>query len=91
MADKATEHGNGTEFAGQADELGLAQERARETVDSLPDTLEVRSDAYSVMEDQVAPLRRPVMTAAIVAAAVVVVLVGVAILRRRSGGAGLPE
>lgn len=66
----------------QTDQMSLAEERAAQTSDSEPDTLEVRDDSMVILEGAVSRLRRPVLIAVAAAGAVVVVALGVSLLLR---------
>jgi predicted NBD/HSP70 family sugar kinase len=66
----------------EADEMSLAQSRARQTDDSVPDTLDVRSDAVAVLQDSMEPLRRPTQAALAALALSLVVIVGGGLLAR---------
>ena len=51
MASTSASAGDGhAAFLTKADEMSLAESVAAQTADSVPDTLEVRSDALSVMQ-----------------------------------------
>jgi hypothetical protein len=76
-------------FTGEADELSLAQEQARQSADAEPDTLEVRGDGLSILQDQLGPWQRPLRLAMIVLAIGAVAFIAGSALRRR--GAGSPS
>ncbi|MDO8308729.1 MAG: hypothetical protein Q7V58_10290 [Actinomycetota bacterium] len=75
-------------YATQDDEMSLSAERAAADSSSLPDTLEVRSDALGVMQASMGRVQRPVMVALGAVAVVVGTLVAVGLMRRRPGGTG---
>lgn len=90
MATKSTPATAGhASYATQDDEMSLSAEQAAADGSSLPDTLEVRSDALGVMHESMGRVRRPVMVALGVAAIVVGTLVAVGLMRKRPGGAGV--
>lgn len=74
-------------FAGEADELSLAQEQSRQTADAEPDTLEVRGDGLSILQDQLGPWQRPLRLALIVLAVGAVAFIAGSAMRRRAAGA----
>jgi hypothetical protein len=82
-------HGAGTPastgFLTEADEMSLAQSRASQTVDSEPDTLEVRDDSLTLLQEQIEPWRRPARVLLGVVAVGLVVLIGAGVLTRRGG------
>ncbi|MBK9739875.1 MAG: hypothetical protein IPO93_10230 [Actinobacteria bacterium] len=84
--------GNGhATFLTEDDEMSLAEAKTLQTEESVPDTLEVRSDAVAVMRDSMAPMRQPLMiAAAVVGVAVAVILVG-GILGRALRRGGTPS
>jgi hypothetical protein len=60
-----------------ADEIGLAESRSRQSEDSQPDTLEVRGDAWPLLEEELATLRRPaLLVAGAVTVGLLIVVVG---------------
>lgn len=72
------------------DEMSLADAVAAQTPDSVPDTLEVRSDAMSVMQDSTDSLRAPVRMIATAVGIVLLVIVGGTILNRVMRGRSAP-
>lgn len=75
------EHGP---FVTDKDEISLAESKERETADSVPDTLEVRSDAMSVMQASAPPLRKIALASlAVLALGIVIVVVSGAFSRGR--------
>ena len=74
-------------YLSHRDEMSLADERAAQDTESVPDTLEVRSDSVAVLDGVVGRLRRPALVAAGIALAAAVVAVGLArVLRGPSAG-----
>lgn len=73
-------------YATQDDQMSLSAERAATDGSSVPDTLEVRSDALGVMQASVGRVRRPAKVALGAVAIVVGTLVAVGLMRRRPGG-----
>jgi hypothetical protein len=69
-------------FATADDELGLAQERAKDTDGLLPDTLEVRSDSLEILQGSMERIRLPMLIAGAVGGAIVLVLVAAALVGR---------
>jgi hypothetical protein len=61
------------------DEMGLAEAQAQQTDGSIPDTLEVRSDALVIMQDSLESMRPPALLARVVGGAVALVIVGAAL------------
>jgi hypothetical protein len=74
MADQQPNESARSAFTTEADEISLADAQAQQTDESEPDTLDVRSDSLTIMDEQLAPWRRPIRVA------LVVVAVGVAAL-----------
>ena len=76
------EHGP---FVTDEDEISLAESLERETPESVPDTLEVRSDAMSVMQASATPLRKIALASiAALAVGIVVIVLTSAISRGRA-------
>mgnify|MGYP003588611140 FL=1 len=87
MASTSASAGDGhAAFLTKADEMSLAESVAAQTADSVPDTLEVRSDALSVMQDSTDSMRGPARKAAMAAGIALLVIVGGAILSRAMRG-----
>lgn len=63
-------------FLNESDDLSLAGERARQTSDSQPDTLEVRQDSVAILDGTLQRLRRPLIVG-LAAAGVTVVIAAV--------------
>ena len=75
-------------FLTAQDEMSLNESLQDQTSESAPDTLEVRTDSLSVLQDSLGSLRRPLVVAAAALGLVVVALaVGGALVRTRRGGA----
>ena len=72
------------------DEMGLAEAKAAQNFDSVPDTLEVHSDSVAVMQDSVRGMRRPALLAAAAVGAVIVGIVVLGILGRAGRGETQP-
>jgi hypothetical protein len=73
-------------FASDADEVSLADSLLSQGPDSVPDTLEVRNDSLSVMQNSMEGFRRPVIIAVAVVGAAVALLVGAGLLRKLGQG-----
>lgn len=73
-------------FASDADEMSLTDSLWAQGPDSVPDTLEVRSDSMAVMQNSMANFRKPVVIAVAVVGAAVALLVGAGFLRRLGQG-----
>ena len=73
-------------FASGADEMSLADSLWSQEPDSVPDTLEVRSDSMAIMQNSMANFRRPVVIAVAVVGAAVALLVGAGFLRKLGQG-----
>lgn len=73
-------------FVSDADEMSLTDSLWSQGPDSVPDTLEVRSDSIAVMQNSMAGFRRPVVIAVAVAGVAVALLVGAGLLRRLGQG-----
>ena len=69
-------------FVSDADEMSLADALSSQGPESVPDTLEVRSDSLEVMQNSMEGLRRPVVIAVAAAAAGVALLVAAGFFRR---------
>ena len=69
-------------FLSQADEMSLGQSRARQSEASSPDTLEVRGDSWSLLQEELGPLRHPAMLELAALAVGLVVIVGGGLLSR---------
>jgi hypothetical protein len=69
-------------FLTDADEMSLAQSQARQTDSSQPDTLEVRGDSWSLLQEELGPLRRPAQLALGALAVGLLVIVGGGLLSR---------
>jgi len=69
-------------FASGADEVSLAESLWSQGPDSVPDSLEVRSDSIEVMQNSMEDFRRPVVIAVAAAAAGVALLVVAGFIRR---------
>ena len=69
-------------FLTAEDEIGLAVSQALQTDDSVPDDLEVRSDASAVLQSSMEPLRRPALIVAGVVGLVLVVIIGGGLIGR---------
>ena len=65
MTAPETPTGERASFLTDEDEMSLATSRSMQTDESVPDTLDVRSDAVAVMQSSVAPLRQPAVRIAI--------------------------
>ena len=65
-----------------ADEMSLTEARAQQTDASQPDTLEVRGDSWSLMQEELGPFRRPVQLAVAALAVGLLVIVGGGLLSR---------
>jgi hypothetical protein len=72
-------------FTGQDDEMGLAEAQAQQTDGSIPDTLEVRSDALVIMQDSLESMRPSALLAGAVGSVVALVIVGAALIGRIRG------
>ena len=82
-----TEAQNGNEasrraFASEADEASLAESMAQVTEGSEPDSLDVRSDSLTILDEQLAPWRRPIRIALVVVAVGVAALIAGRLLSR---------
>lgn len=77
-------------FLTKADEMSLADSVAAQTADSVPDTLDVRSDAMSVMQDSTDSMRGPARKAAMAAGIALLVIVAGSILSRAMRGRSAP-
>ena len=73
-------------FASAADEMSLADSLWSQGADSVPDTLEVRSDSLEVMQNSMVSFRRPVIIAVTVVGAALALLVGAGFLRKLGQG-----
>ena len=71
-----------TGFLTEADEMSLAQTRARVSEDSPADTLEVRGDSLMLLQDEMESWRRPARAILAAAAVGIVGLLGAAVLSR---------
>ena len=67
----------------EADEMSLAEALARQSPDSVPDTLEVRDDSLAILQGEVAAWRRPVLMALGVVAIGIIAFVGGGLLSQR--------
>jgi hypothetical protein len=67
-------------FTGPDDEMGLAEAQAQQTGESIPDTLEVRSDALVIMQDSLESMRPSALLAGVVGGAVALVIVGATLI-----------
>jgi hypothetical protein len=73
-------------FVSAADEMSLTDSLWAQGPDSVPDTLEVRSDSLAVMQGTMEGFRRPVVIAVAVVGSALALLVGAGILRRLGQG-----
>jgi hypothetical protein len=73
-------------FLTRDDEMGLAEAQTLQTDESVPDTLEVHSDAVSVMQDSVQGLKKPARMIAIGVGVAVAVVIALGILGRTRRG-----
>jgi hypothetical protein len=71
-----------TGFLTEADEMSLAQSRARVSDGSSTDTLEVRGDSLILLQDELESWRRPVQAILAAAAIGIVGLLGATVLSR---------
>lgn len=84
MADThGTAASTSTGFLTEADEMSLAESKARQAPDSEPDTLEVHDDSLAILQGEVGAWRRPVLIALGVAAAGLIAFIGGGLLTRR--------
>ena len=83
--------GGRTTFAGEADEMSLADAQSRQTDDSIADTLGVRSDAIAVAQDSMDRLRRPIVIAASIVALGLAITIGIGLLGRTIRSGPIPE
>lgn len=78
-------------FRTEDDEIGLATSQARQSGESVPDTLEVHSDTLSVMTDEMSAWRKPVRLALVaVAVGLAVIVVGGLVARGARAEAATP-
>lgn len=69
-------------FLTQQDEMSLAQERAAQTDESVPDTLEVRDDSVAILQGTLGGMRRPLLVTVVAVGATVLLAVGVSAVIR---------
>jgi len=65
------------------DEMSLADSRAQQSADSIPDTLEVHGDSMTLVQGELGKWRRPVQLTLAGLALGIIVSLGISILLRR--------
>lgn len=92
MAGNSENAGNGhAAFLTRDDEMSLAEAKAAQTSESIPDTLEVHSDAMSVLQDSTDSMRKPARMIALVVGVGLLVIIGGSILSRVMRSSSAPQ
>lgn len=87
MTSPTAETGDGRHrYLSQMDEMSLADEKAAETPESDPDTLEVRDDSLAIIQGPMNDLRRPLLIAGTVVGMAVLLAVALGALLRTVKG-----